>query len=62
VPQNILFTFTSFHDPYKRTPVAGEEQSGPILTALSGLKIDRVLLFTTPRTVEMTRATSKSLI
>lgn len=59
--QNILFTFTSFHDPYKGTPVAGEDQAGPILTVLSALQIERILLFATPRTVEMTSATAEAI-
>src|SRR5215471_1414078 len=61
VPQSILFSFTSFHDPYKSSVIAGEEQLGPILTALTGSKFDRVVLFATPRTLEMTRATSNAI-
>jgi DNA-binding NtrC family response regulator len=61
VPQSILFSFTSFHDPYKSSVIAGEEHPGPILTALTNLKFDRVVLFATPRTLEMTRATSNAI-
>ncbi|HLJ88301.1 MAG TPA: RNA repair transcriptional activator RtcR family protein [Candidatus Angelobacter sp.] len=57
MPENVLFTFTSFHDPYRKSAVAGEEQPGPILTALAARKFDRVVLFSTPRTIEMTHAT-----
>jgi DNA-binding NtrC family response regulator len=61
VSQNVLFSFTSFHDPYKTSVIAGEEQLGPILTALNGSEFDRVVLFATPRTIDMTRATAKAI-
>jgi DNA-binding NtrC family response regulator len=61
VRHSILFTFTSFHDPYQSTVIAGEEQPGPILTALAGRQFDRVVLFTTPRTREMANATSAAI-
>jgi sigma54-dependent transcription regulator len=61
VPVNILLSFTGFHDPYTKTAVAGEEQRGPILTALTAHEFDRVILFGTPRTLALTDATAEAL-
>lgn len=57
MPRRILFTFTGFHDPYAKSPIEGEEQPGPILTVLKDREFDRVVLFGTPRMVDVTRAT-----
>ena len=57
MPRRILFTFTGFHDPYAKSPIEGEEQPGPILTVLKHREFNRVVLFGTPRMVDVTRAT-----
>lgn len=57
MPANILLTFTGSHDPYTKSVVAGEEQPGPILTALSAQEFDRAVLFSTPKMLEVTEAT-----
>ena len=61
VPANILFSFAGFHDPYTKTAVEGEEQRGPVLTALTAHEFDRVILFGTPRTLTITAATAEAL-
>ena len=61
MPVNILLSFTGFHDPYTKTAVAGEEQRGPILTALTAHEFDRVILFGAPRTLALTDATAEVL-
>lgn len=50
----VLLTFTGFHDPYAKGLVGEDDQAGPILTLLSARSFDRVVLFSTPRTQELT--------
>ena len=54
----VLLSFTGFHDPYAKSLVGKEDQPGPILSVVNVLQFDRVFLFSTPRTVELTRATA----
>jgi DNA-binding NtrC family response regulator len=61
VQKRILLTFTGFHDPYTKAPIEGEEQPGPILTVLKDREFDRVILFGTPRMVDVTRATAEAI-
>jgi transcriptional regulator with PAS, ATPase and Fis domain len=58
---NILLTFTGFHDPYAQGLVGGEEQPGPVLSLLSARAFDRVYLFSTPTTEEVTEATRAAM-
>lgn len=57
----ILLTFTGFQDPYSIGLVGEEEQSGPILSLLSVKTFDRIVLISTPRTVNNTAQTLKAL-
>ncbi|MGD9160126.1 MAG: RNA repair transcriptional activator RtcR family protein [Desulfobacteraceae bacterium] len=57
----ILLTFTGFQDPYSLGLVGDEEQSGPILSLLSARIFDRIVLISTPRTVNNTGQTLKAL-
>jgi transcriptional regulator with AAA-type ATPase domain len=57
----ILLSFTGFHDPYTKSLVGKEDQPGPVLSVMSALPFDRVVLLSTPRTVEITRATAGAL-
>jgi transcriptional regulator with AAA-type ATPase domain len=54
----ILLSFTGFHDPYSKSLVGKEDQPGPVLSAINAVPFDRVILFSTPRTVEITSATA----
>lgn len=58
---NILLTFTGFHDPYFKGLVDQEEQPGPILSLLSVRRFDRIYLFDTPATQEITRHTREAI-
>jgi DNA-binding NtrC family response regulator len=62
VARRILLTFTGFHDPYTKGPIEGEEQPGPILTVLRDREFDRIVLFGTPRMVDVTKATVEAII
>ncbi len=57
----ILLTFTGFHDPYSVGLVGQEEQAGPIISLLSSVNFDIVVLFSTPSTQDNTEATRKAL-
>ncbi len=59
--QGTLLTFTGFHDPYSEGPVEGSRQPGPILSLLGERTFDRVVLFSTPSTVEVTRNTLEAI-
>lgn len=45
-----LFAFVDYKDPFTPTPVAGEEQPGPVLSILAAKPFDFLLLFFTPHT------------
>ena len=53
----VLLTFTGFHDPYAKGLVGQDEQSGPILSLIQARPFDRVILFSTPNTTDVTGAT-----
>jgi transcriptional regulator with AAA-type ATPase domain len=57
----ILLSFTGFHDPYGKSLVGKEDQPGPVLSAVNAVRFDRVVLFSTPRTVEITSATALAI-
>jgi transcriptional regulator with PAS, ATPase and Fis domain len=58
---NILLTFTGFHDPYTVGLIGQEEQPGPILSLARVWSFDRMILFSTPRTVRNTLDTQEAL-
>ncbi len=57
----VLLTFVGYHDPYYKGPLENEELKGPILYLLSLKSFDRVILFTTPNTIDITRDTSRAI-
>ncbi|MDA1275116.1 MAG: RNA repair transcriptional activator RtcR family protein [Verrucomicrobia bacterium] len=57
----ILLTFTGFHDPFAEGAIDGEMETGPVLTAISERPFDRVYLFTTPTTAEISSKTKVEL-
>ena len=58
----ILLTFTGFHDPFAEISIAGEKEAGPVLTVTSKRQFDRVYLFTTPNTTEISTQTKEELL
>lgn len=58
---NILLTFTGYHDPYAKGLVGEEDQPGPILSLMAASPFDRVILFSTPKTEEVTLKTSSAI-
>jgi hypothetical protein len=50
--EKVLLTFTGFQDPYALGLIGEEEQPGPILSLLASKSFDRIILFSTPRTME----------
>lgn len=57
----ILLTFTGFHDPYSKGLIGQEDQRGPILSLVAEEAFDRIILFSTPATEDITLATRKEL-
>jgi transcriptional regulator with PAS, ATPase and Fis domain len=57
----VLLTFTGFHDPYSKGLVGQEDQRGPILSLVAEESFDRIILFSTPATQDITLATEKEL-
>ncbi len=57
----VLLTFTGFHDPYSKGLVGQEDQRGPILSLITEECFDRIILFSTPATEDITLATEKEL-
>jgi transcriptional regulator with PAS, ATPase and Fis domain len=57
----ILLTFTGLSDPFGETSIAGEPEAGPVLTATSVQPFDRVHLFSTPDTAEISTQTKEAL-
>jgi transcriptional regulator with AAA-type ATPase domain len=58
----ILLTFTGFHDPFAEVAVADEKEAGPVLTVASERQFDRVYLFTTPTTTDISAQTKEVLL
>lgn len=56
-----LLTFTGFHDPFAPGAATGEMRAGPILTVAAERRFDRVYLFSTPKTVEISEITAAAL-
>jgi transcriptional regulator with PAS, ATPase and Fis domain len=57
----VLLTFTGFHDPFSKGLVGQEDQPGPILSLVSEETFDRIILFSTPATENITEATKEEL-
>lgn len=57
----ILLTFTGSHDPFAEASIAGEKEACPVLTVTSERRFDRVYLFTTPKTTEISTQTKEEL-
>jgi len=58
---DVLLTFTGFHDPYFKGLVGQEEQPGPILSLLTARSFDQVILFSTPKTDQVTLETQDAI-
>lgn len=58
----ILLSFTGFHDPFAEAPLAGEKETGPVLTVTSERQFERIYLFSTPSTSDITRQTREELL
>ncbi len=62
--QNVLLTFTGYHDPYGDTSVEGQEEAGPVLAALEEGRFANAVLFATPamaKSAHETRAAIEAL-
>ncbi len=57
----VLLTFTGFHDPYSPGLIAGQEHPGPILSLLGVRPFTRVVLFSTPGTIQNTYSTTDAI-
>jgi sigma54-dependent transcription regulator len=60
-PLRVLLTFTGLHDPFANSAIAGTAQDGPILTLLRYRSFERVVLLSTPRTVDVTAETEREI-
>lgn len=58
---NVLLTFTGFNDPYSKGLIGQEDQPGPILSLATAKSFDRIILFSTPSTREITLNTQSAL-
>jgi transcriptional regulator with PAS, ATPase and Fis domain len=58
---DVLLTFTGFHDPYSPGLIESEEQPGPILSLARARQFNRIFLFSTPKTEDITVATKSAL-
>ncbi len=58
---DVLLTFTGFHDPYFKGLVGYEDQTGPILSLLTMRSFERIILFSTPKTDQITLATQRAI-
>lgn len=58
---DILLSFVGFHDPYARGLVGEQEQPGPILSLLQARRFDKVILFGTPNTAQLTDETAEAI-
>lgn len=59
--ERVLLTFTGFHDPFAAAGVAGSEQEGPVLSLLRAREFDRVILISTPNTLDRTAETQREV-
>src|ERR1017187_4203405 len=57
----VLLTFTGFNDPYSKSLIQGDEQPGPVLSLLGSRQFDRVILFATPGTTNLTDQTAAAI-
>jgi DNA-binding NtrC family response regulator len=58
---NVLLTFTGYHDPFAASGSEGDSQAGPVLTVVAERRFDRVYLFATPRTAEISEQTAAEI-
>lgn len=58
----VLLTFTGFHDPYVKGLVGQEEQPGPILSLIFAKAFDKIILFSTPSTEQITLETKSAIL
>lgn len=58
---NVLLTFTGFQDPYSKSLQSENDQTGPILSLLAVRGFDRVVLFSTPNTIEQSTQTKTAI-
>ncbi len=58
---NVLLTFTGFQDPYSKSLQSENDQTGPILSLLAVREFDRVVLFSTPNTIERSNQTMAAI-
>lgn len=56
-----LLIFTGFQDPFAKGPLAENEQVGPILSLLSARQFERVMLLSTPNTMQHSRETKEAI-
>jgi DNA-binding NtrC family response regulator len=56
-----LLTFTGFHDPFAPSAATGEMRAGPILAVVAERWFDRVYLFSTPKTAEISEKTANAI-
>lgn len=57
----VLLTFVGFNDPFAASAVVGGQHEGPVLSLLRARTFDRIVLFSTPRTIEGARATEAAI-
>jgi DNA-binding NtrC family response regulator len=57
----ILLTFTGFHDPYFKGLLDQEEQPGPIISLLKNRLFNKIYLFDTPNTKDITSNTKEEI-
>jgi len=59
---DVLLTFTGFHDPFFKGLVKYQEQPGPILSLLSARSFEQIILFSTPKTNQVTIETQDAIL
>ena len=59
--EDVLLTFSGFHDPFSPSLVQGVEQEGPILSLVHEGPFSHVVLIATPRTTTQTAATEAAI-
>ncbi len=57
----VLLTFTGFHDPFTTSRTSGEATAGPVLTVVAERSFDRVYLFSTPKTLEISEKAAQAI-
>ena len=55
-------SFTGFHDPFALGLVGSEERPGPILSLVRARTFDRIVLFSTPSTIDNASQTRDALL